>query len=72
MIFGLINFRSNIIFNFFINDKIQLSNDKIIAEINKIILKEKINIVLFEGDHAHIINDEFISKVSNQIKEGCL
>ena len=58
------------VFNFFINDKIQLSNDKIIAEINKIILKEKINIVLFEGDHAHIINDEFISIVSNQVKKG--
>ena len=58
------------VFNFFINDKIQLSNDKIIAEINKIILKEKINIVLFEGDHAHIINDRFISKVSNQVKKG--
>ena len=40
MIFGLINFRSNIMSLIFINDKIQLSNDKIIAEINKIILKE--------------------------------
>ena len=58
------------IFNFFINDKIQLSNNEIILEINKIILKEKIKIVLFEGDHAHIINDEFISKVSKQVKKG--
>ena len=58
------------VFNFFINDKIQLSNNEIILEINKIILKEKIKIVLFEGDHAHIINDEFISKVSKQVKKG--
>tara|TARA_B100001057_G_scaffold459156_1_gene509056 strand:+ start:14 stop:1207 length:1194 start_codon:yes stop_codon:yes gene_type:complete len=58
------------VFTFFVNDKIELSNKEIISEINKFILKEKIQIVLFEGDHAHLIDDEFIEKILPNIKKG--
>ena len=57
-------------YQFFINDYLKLTNNKIIQQINKVIDKEKINIVLFEGDHAHIINFEFIKNISKGVKKG--
>jgi len=57
-------------YQFFINDYLQLTNNKIIQQINTVIDKEKINIVLFEGDHAHIINFEFIKNISKGVKKG--
>ena len=55
---------------FFLNDNLQLNNDKIIDKINELINLEKINIILFEGDHAHIINYDFIKKIDDKVKKG--
>ena len=58
------------VFTLFLNDKIQLSNNEIILKINNFILKEDISTILLEGDHAHIIDDEFIKKISSNVKKG--
>ena len=55
---------------FFINDFLYLSNKRIITEINKIILSNNIEIVLLEGDHAHIIDYDFIKAIDNKVKKG--
>ena len=55
---------------FFINDFLYLSNKKIISEINKIISSNDIEIVLLEGDHAHIIDYNFIKSLNNKTKKG--
>ena len=55
---------------FFINDFLYLSNKKIISEINKIISSNNIEIVLLEGDHAHIIDYNFIKSLNNKTKKG--
>ena len=55
---------------FFINDNLNLTNNKIISKINQIINEEKINIVLLEGDHAHIIDYNFIDRLDNRAKKG--
>ena len=57
-------------FQFFINDNLKLTNKNIVKKINQLIIKEKINIVLFEGDHAHIINFDFIKNISKSAKKG--
>jgi len=55
---------------FFINDNLNLTNNKIISKINKIINEKKIEVVLLEGDHAHIIDYNFIDKLDNRVKKG--
>ncbi len=55
---------------FFINDFLYLSNKKIISEINKIISSNDIEVILLEGDHAHIIDYDFIKSLDNKIKKG--
>ena len=55
---------------FFINDFLYLSNKRIITEINKIISSNNIEIVLLEGDHAHIIDYDFIKAIDNKVKKG--
>ena len=52
---------------FFINI-LYLSN-KGITEINKIISSNNIEVVLLEGDHAHIIDYDFIKAIDNKVKE---
>ena len=58
------------VIQFFINDFLYLSNKKIISKINKIILLNNIEIVLLEGDHAHIIDYNFIKSIENKTKKG--
>ena len=58
------------VFQFFINDKLHFSNRKIISLINENIIFNKIDLVLFEGDHAHIINFNFIKDINRNIKKG--
>ena len=58
------------VIQFFLNDFLHLSNVNIINEINKIILSNEIKIVLLEGDHAHLINYEFIRAINNKTKKG--
>ena len=71
MIFGQKNLKINIkLLQFFINDFLYLSNKRIITEINKIILSNNIEIVLLEGDHAHIIDYDFIKAIDNKVKKG--
>lgn len=55
---------------FFLNDNLRLSNIKIINLINEIITSKKINLILFEGDHAHIIDYKFINNINKNIKKG--
>ena len=55
---------------FFLNDNLRLSNIKIINLINEIITSKKINLILFEGDHAHIIDYKFIKNINKNIKKG--
>ncbi len=57
-------------FQFFINDNLRLTNNKIIEKINTVIEKENIDIILFEGDHAHIIDFNFIKNINNNVKKG--
>ena len=47
----------------FINDYLNLSNDEIINKINNLINLKKIQTVLLEGDHAHIIDYHFLKKI---------
>ena len=54
----------------FINDHLNFTNDKIIGLINNSIETNSIKIILFEGDHAHIIDNEFVKKISNKVKKG--
>ena len=54
----------------FINDHLNFTNDKIIKLINNIIEKNNIKTILFEGDHAHIIDIRFIRNISNKVKKG--
>ena len=58
------------VFQFFLNDYLELTNNKIISKINKIINEKEINIILFEGDHAHIIDYNFIKKINHKPKKG--
>ena len=58
------------VYQFFINDYLNLSNSKIISSINKNIILNKIDLILFEGDHAHIINYNFINGINRKIKKG--
>ena len=55
---------------FFINDNLNLTNNRIISKINKIISEKKIEVVLLEGDHAHIIDYNFIDKLDDEVKKG--
>ena len=55
---------------FFINDFLYFTNKKIISEINKLISSNDIEIVLLEGDHAHIIDYDFIKALNNKTKKG--
>lgn len=55
---------------FFINDNLKLSNSEIVSLINEIIDSKKINIIMFEGDHAHIINHKFVQSINKNIKKG--
>ena len=55
---------------FFINDYLNLTNYKITSKINDLISSKKIKIVLFEGDHAHIIDYYFIKNISCNVKKG--
>ena len=55
---------------FFLNDNLRLSNIKIINLINEIIISKKINLILFEGDHAHIIDYKFIKSIDKNVKKG--
>ena len=55
---------------FFINDNLNLTNNRIISKINKIINEKKIEVVLLEGDHAHIIDYNFIDKLDDEVKKG--
>ena len=57
------------VFQFFINDNLNFSNSKIISSINEIIKLNKIDLVLFEGDHAHIINFNFIKNINKNTKK---
>ena len=57
------------VYQFFINDYLNLSNSKIISSINKNIILNKIDLILFEGDHAHIINYNFINGINRKIKK---
>tara|TARA_B100001057_G_C22816198_1_gene937530 strand:+ start:59 stop:1246 length:1188 start_codon:yes stop_codon:yes gene_type:complete len=54
----------------FINDFLNLTNNEIINNINNLINSKKIQTVLFEGDHAHIIDYYFLRKISNKVKKG--
>ena len=54
----------------FINDFLNLTNNEIINNINNLINSKKIQTVLFEGDHAHIIDYHFLRKISNKVKKG--
>ena len=54
----------------FINDYLNLSNDEIINKINNLINLKKIQTVLLEGDHAHIIDYHFLKKITNKVKKG--
>ena len=47
-----------------------LTNNRIISKINKIISEKKIEVVLLEGDHAHIIDYNFIDKLDDEVKKG--
>ena len=58
------------VFQFFINDNLNFSNSKIISSINEIIKLNKIDFVLFEGDHAHIINYNFIKDINKNTRKG--
>ena len=55
---------------YFLNENLTLTNNKIITEINKIINQNNINIVLFEGDHAHIIDYDLIKRLDKRVKKG--
>jgi len=59
-----------VVTQFFLNDFLYLSNHNIINKINKTISSDEIDIVLLEGDHAHIINYEFIKALDNKVKKG--
>ncbi len=53
-----------------ISDYLKKSNKNIVATINDIIKKEKISIVLFEGDHLSIFDINFIELIDNTVKKG--
>jgi len=55
---------------FFLNDNLDLSNKEITLKINNIISQNDIEILLFEGDHAHIIDYDFIKRLKNNVKKG--
>jgi len=55
---------------FFLKDHLALSNYEILNKINQIINEKKIDIVLLEGDHANIVNIDFIRDISNKVKKG--
>ena len=55
---------------FFISDYLSLTNKEIINQINKIIEEKDIKIILLEGDHANIIDYEFIKEISKKVKKG--
>ena len=55
---------------FFINEHLEKTNKEIIQNINKIIESKNISVVLFEGDHASLIDYNFIFDVSNKVKKG--
>jgi hypothetical protein len=55
---------------YFLNDKLNLTNKKIIVNINEVIKEKKINVILFEGDHAHIIDYDFIKRIDKKVKKG--
>ena len=54
----------------FINDFFNLDNNEIINNINNLINSKKIQTVLFEGDHANIIDYHFLKRISNKVKKG--
>ncbi len=55
---------------FFINDNLNLTNKEIVNKINSLISLKKINIVLLEGDHAHILDFNFIRSINKDTKKG--
>lgn len=55
---------------FFIKDHLKLTNQEIVNQINKTINEDNIKIVLFEGDHANIIDNDFIKNISDNVKKG--
>ena len=55
---------------FILNDFLFLNNHNIINKINKIISSSEIDLVLLEGDHAHIANYEFIRAIDNKVIKG--
>ncbi len=62
--------KGNEVIIFFINEFSNKTNKGIVNKINEIILKDKIDIVLFEGDHASIIDYDFVDKVNSGVKKG--
>ena len=57
-------------FQFFLNDHLSLTNEEIIKSINHFIEQNSVSIVLFEGDHTHIIDYDFVSKINKKTKKG--
>ena len=58
------------VFQFFLNDYLKLTNKKIIFKINELINEKKINTVLLEGDHAHVVDYDFIKEINQDAKKG--
>ena len=54
----------------FISDYLNQSNHKIAENINKLIKKKNISLVLFEGDHISIFNNHFIQLIDNNVKKA--
>ena len=54
----------------YISDYLKINNQNIAKNINEIINKEKISLVLFQGDGLSIININFIRSINNSVKKG--
>ena len=58
------------VFTIFISDYLIFNSPKIIKKINSIIMKQKISVVLFEGDHLSIFDTKFIKSIDARVKKG--
>ena len=54
----------------YISDYLKINNQNIAKNINEIINKEKISLVLFQGDGLSIMNINFIRSIDNSVKKG--
>ena len=54
----------------YISDYLNINNHNIAKNINEVINKEKISLVLFQGDGLSIMDTKFIRLIDNKVKKG--